>query len=156
LAEIFCARNADIVATARNINELEAVLKDKKSFPLDIASVSSIDSFFGHVQNIKFDLIIHVASLFEGKLFTSSLEDLKKWSAASYFAHALGKFALANLNPQGKLFFIGSVVGDIGHISKNCVPYSVYKGSLQLLAEGIAKEADENKKVSSYERIDLI
>ena len=43
----------------------------------------------------------------------------------------------------GKLILIGSVVGNEGKISKSCVPYSVYKGSLKLLAEGFQKEFDK-------------
>lgn len=135
-----------------NENKLYLTARDKKSiksfenenvevFEFDLNSLESINTFFNNSDQIEdLDLIVHCASSFEGTLNDSSYEELDIWSNSYSAAIKLSKLASEKLTKNGKLIFIGSVVGNEGKISKSCVPYSVYKGSLKLLAEGFQKE----------------
>lgn len=147
LAKKFQTPNNSLFLTARNIESLND-FSDSTLYSLNLNSSKSISSFFNNVGlNDNFDLIVHCASPFEGTLESNRYDDFDLWSNSFGVALKLSKLGLHKLNDDGKLIFIGSVAGMPGHISKSCVPYSVYKGSLSLLAEGFCKEA---KKTGLY------
>jgi short-subunit dehydrogenase len=142
LTREFLKNKNNLYLTARKESSLaEFENADVKKYELDLSSLVSINNFFKNEDSFEeLDLIIHCASSFEGTLKDSSYSELDIWSNSYSAALKLSKFASRKLSKTGKLIFIGSVVGSEGHISESCVPYSVYKGTLKLLAEGFQKE----------------
>lgn len=142
LTESFLDDENKLYLTARNIESIKKFeIENVEVFEIDLNSLDSINTFFNTCNQIEeLDLIVHCASPFEGTLKDSSYEDLDIWGNAYLNALKLSKLAAQKLKNTGKLILIGSVVGNEGRVSKSCVPYSVYKGSLKLLAEGFQKE----------------
>ena len=145
LTENFLDDENKLYLTARDIESIKCFESENvEVFNIDLNSLESINTFFNNSNQIEeLDLIIHCASAFEGTLKESSYDDLDIWGNSYLNALKLSKLAAQKLKKTGKLIFIGSVVGNEGKISKSCVPYSVYKGTLKLLAEGFQKEFDK-------------
>ena len=145
LTENFLHDDNKLYLTARDIESMNRFESENvEVFNIDLNSLESINTFFNNSNQIEeLDLIIHCASPFEGTLKELSYEDLDIWGNSYLNALKLSELAAQKLKKTGKLIFIGSVVGNEGKISKSCVPYSVYKGSLKLLAEGFQKEFDK-------------
>ena len=140
LIDFYSKDNNEFILTARNIEKVK-VHEKSKVIKLDFDSKESINDFFKASIGFKeLDLIIFCSSPFEGTLKKSSFNELSVWGNSYDVALKVAHLASQKLNSEGKLIYIGSVVGYQGQIAASCVPYSVFKGSLSLLVEGYNKE----------------
>ena len=144
---VLIGRNKDSLHQAIVDNE---ITKSKEIvFDLSKDSAASLDRHLGECGPISG--MIHCASMFGGSLTKSDLAELEGWGRLFSNTLMLSKACLTLMKGQGgRMVFVGSVAGSAGRVSEDYGPYSVYKGSLRLLAEAVTKEGLGHRVTASY------
>ena len=144
------------VLIGRNKESLRQAIADNeiinsKEIILDLSKDCST-AIEGHIgEGGPVSGVIHCASMFGTSLTKSDLSELEDWGRLFSNTLILSKACLGLMKGQGgRMVFVGSVAGSAGMVSKDYGPYSVYKGSLRLLAEAVSKEGLGYRVTASY------
>lgn len=149
------ARGIPIIVTGRDRATLQRAMLESALVPeiqIEADFSRSLSAVFRQLQGLPYmRAVVHCAAIYSAPLAALSERELCAWGWYYGNTLALAHTSLANLKKSGggRMILIGSIVGALGRVSSSS-PYSISKGWLRLLSEGISVEGCEHNVTSTY------
>lgn len=107
----------------------------------DIANQSQVDGMFNKISNefSSIDVLVNNAGLFVERDSPDNLEAIQKVFEANLFGQIRVTNAARKLMKKGKIIFISSIHGKLGHGRPNAIGYSSSKAALDSYMKNLAK-----------------